>query len=193
MASNMKIGVFFDLQGTLGGNPLGDVSDFSFYPNTVEALRALSILGIRLFIVTNQSRIAKGLLTQMDFDDRMSELLRELEDGGAHIDKVFCCPHQMSDGCVCRKPSSYFPQLAQKEFDIDLKRSFFVGDIYRSDMGLAKNTGGTGVLVMTGQGRESLEQMRSMKPSDVYERIHISEDILDAVKWIVSELGGTKS
>ncbi len=188
MAGSKRIGVFLDLQGTLGGDPLGDVTDFSFYPNSKEALKLFAGMGIRLFIITNQSRIAKGLISQAEFDGKMGKLIHELESDGIHIDKVFCCPHQKSDNCVCRKPSVYFPTIAQQEFNIELSRSFFVGDIYRSDMGLAKQAGGIGVLVLTGQGKKSLEQMSSLDAAETYDKIHVATDILEAAEWITAKL-----
>ncbi len=177
--------VFFDLQGTLGGQSLGDIRDFSFYPFSVEALRLIADANLRIFFVTNQSRIAKGLLTQADFDAKMESILKELQKSGVAIAQVYCCPHLRVQNCKCKKPSVFFLKQAEAEFDINLSGSYVVGDIYESDIRMAKAAGTKSVLVLTGQGPTSLESMKRHDPSGQAD--FIANDALAAANWILAD------
>lgn len=177
--------VFFDLQGTLGGKSLGDIRDFAFYPLSVEALRLIADSNLRIFFVTNQSRISKGLLTQAGFDTKMESILEELQKSGVAITKVYCCPHLRVQNCKCKKPSVYFLKQAEEEFGINLSGSYVVGDIYESDIRMAKAAGTKSVLVLTGQGPASLEAMKRQDPSGQAD--FVASDALAAAKWILTD------
>jgi len=146
--------VFLDRDGTLMEDLgyLGDPAKAVLFPETIPALRRLGERFL-LFIVTNQSGVAKGLIR---YDDacRVNERVREtLSAGGIAIREVYCCPHERSDGCVCRKPSPHFGRLAQKEHGVDLQRSYVVGD-HPADVEFAQNLGARGIYVLTGHGRK---------------------------------------
>lgn len=168
--------VFFDLQGTLGGSAYGDITSFTLFDNAKEALRIFQNCGYMLFIITNQSRISKGIITQEEFDHKAESLVAELRASGVIIEKVFCCPHRKEDGCECRKPKLFFPMTAVMEYGIDLENSIFVGDIYHSDVEMARNAGARAFLVMTGAGKSSLEEMKAAP----YERVTVTADVLSA-------------
>ncbi len=74
--------VFLDLQGTLGGDGLGDIRDFTFFPFAFDALRLLRENGLRSVVVTNQSHISKGLFTYEQYEERATKLQGELADAG---------------------------------------------------------------------------------------------------------------
>lgn len=176
----MTAGVFLDLQGTMGGDAYGDITGFSFFPSTKPGLRLLSNTGLLLFIITNQSKIACGVITQKQFEDKAKELKKELEIEGIHIQEIYCCPHSKEDMCICRKPSSFFPKIAAERFNLDLSRSFFIGDIYRSDIVMAQNVGATPILVRTGKGEESIKILKQMNITDV----PFADDVLQAARII---------
>ena len=88
-----RAAVFLDVQGTLGGEGLGDIRDFTFYPPAIPAVKMLNEANLRAIVVTNQSRIAQGLFTYECFLERMESLKQELREGGARLDAVYCCPH----------------------------------------------------------------------------------------------------
>lgn len=69
--------VLMDLQGTLGGNPLGDITSFEFYPKVLEGLKILQDQGYRLLVVTNQSRISKGLVSEETYEIKKNEITIE--------------------------------------------------------------------------------------------------------------------
>lgn len=179
----MNKAVFLDVQGTLGGGGLDDISTFSFFPCAIEAIKMLNANDILAIAITNQSHIAKGLLTMVDFNKKITNMQAELERNNARLDAVYCCPHGDQDNCACRKPLTGMVEQAKADFNIDLRASFVVGDMGSSDMVLAKTAGAKGVLVLTGIGQGSLTTFRHTWSG--YEADHVAQDVLDAVKWIV--------
>jgi histidinol-phosphate phosphatase family protein len=180
---NNKRAVFIDMEGTLGGTGLGDISTFDFYPFSIDAIKLLNQNDILAIITTNQSNISRGYISQSDFDTKMDILHKKLAESCAHLDGVYCCPHTKEDNCKCKKPLIGLVEKAMEEHNIDLKNSFVVGDIGMSDIILARNIGATGILVLTGAGKGSLSDFRYTWKD--YEADYIAENVLDAVKWIL--------
>jgi D-glycero-D-manno-heptose 1,7-bisphosphate phosphatase len=175
---------FLDLQGTLGGDGFGDIRDFAFFPWAIPAIRTLNEAGLCVIIVTNQSRIGRGLFTMADFSARIGALQCEVEAAGARIDGVYCCPHTKEECCLCRKPSPVLLQRARRDLGLDLSASYVVGDSGAWDMLMARAAGCRAVLVRTGLGEGSLGPFRhlwaEMEPN------YIARDVLDAAAWIVT-------
>jgi histidinol-phosphate phosphatase family protein len=177
--------VFLDLQGTLGGEGLGDIRDFTFYPFAIPAIKMLNDSGLLAIVVTNQTRIARGMYSYEYFLGRMATLKEELKSGEAWLDAVYCCPHLPEDGCSCMKPKPGLLLKAQKDFNLDLSHCYVIGDRGDWDMVLASNAGCQGILVRTGLGEGSLGEYRYTW-ADVNPDF-IADDILHAVKWITSD------
>lgn len=178
--------MFLDFQGTLGGKGLGDdIRDFTFYPFVIPAIKLLNEAGLLTILITNQTRIARGFFTYEYFLERMEILKKELEEGGARLDAVYCCPHVDEDNCLCKKPKPGMVLTAQKDFDLDLSTCYVIGDRGDWDMGLANTVGCKGILVRTGLGEGSIGEFRytweSINPD------YVAEDVLDAVKWILND------
>lgn len=126
-----------------------------------------------------------------DFNNRIEVLREELGNEKAHLDAVYCCPHEGHDNCECKKPLTGMLVQAQRDFNGNLTESYVVGDMGRSDMLMARAVGAKGILVRTGVGEGSLTVFRhtwlNIEPS------YVAENVLDAVKWILStELKGVK-
>ena len=141
-------------------------------------------------VVTNQSGVARGYFTEPVLKDVHKRMKLLLKAEGAHIDKIYYCPHHPEVGlpeylldCGCRKPGTGMIEAAAKDFRIDVKGSYVVGDKI-IDIELAHNTGAMGILVMTGYGREELKSLSSQRK--VWPD-HIADDLYDAVKWILSQ------
>jgi len=177
--------VFLDLQGTLGGEGFGDIRDFAFFPCAVTAIRLLNDAGLPAIVVTNQSRIARGLYTVEYFQDWMEALKQELAGGGAWFDAVYFCPHVDEDNCSCKKPKPGMLLEAQRDFNLDINSCYLVGDVGAWEMVLANQVGCKGVLVRTGMGESSLGEYRHTW-ADI-EPHFIAEDVLDAVRWILDD------
>jgi D-glycero-D-manno-heptose 1,7-bisphosphate phosphatase len=141
--------VFLDRDGTIieDTHYLSRPDQVRLIEGAAEAIARVNALLIPVIVVTNQSGIARGLLTADDHEAitaRLDDLLREQ---GAHIDGSYFCPHLPEDGCECRKPGTLLYRNAAHDFpEIDLSRALYIGDRLR-DVEPALALGGTGVLV----------------------------------------------
>jgi D-glycero-D-manno-heptose 1,7-bisphosphate phosphatase len=144
---------FLDRDGTLIEDPghLADPAGVVLLPGVVEALQELTRLGYLRIIVTNQSGIGQGIFTEADFAAVQSEVERQLLVHGVTIDAVYHCPHRREDNCECRKPGTALHRQAAARFEIDLARSWCVGD-RPTDLMPSRALGGRAVLVRTGDG-----------------------------------------
>ncbi|MBM4152474.1 MAG: threonylcarbamoyl-AMP synthase [Kiritimatiellaceae bacterium] len=168
---------FLDRDGTLieDRGHLRSPSDVVFYPDTFNALRRLQN-EFRLFIVTNQSGIGKGLITSTEADQVNQYVVDQLHQAGVRIEQVYCCPHHRDEGCACIKPKPFFMEQAARDFTLDLSASFAVGD-HPHDVQFATNAGAEGVYVLTGHGH----QHRAEAP----EGAKIVSGIREAADWIL--------
>lgn len=159
MSQKKNIAVFLDRDGTIieDRGHLKCTSDVVLFPETVEALRKLQ-KHFLLFIVTNQPGVAKGLICRNDVDNVNRYLINMLAEAGIEITDVYVCPHNHSDDCVCIKPKSYFLQKAADDYNINLKRSFVIGD-HPHDIELAMNAGSRGIYVLTGHGSKHMAEL----------------------------------
>lgn len=151
-ASRTTPAVFLDRDGTIieDRGHLRSLSEVVFFPDTVRALRLLQ-QRFRLFIVTNQPGIAEGVIGPADVAGVHDFVLDHLTQAGINIERVYCCPHRRADGCRCIKPKPHYLRRAAREYGIDLRGSFVVGD-HPHDVELASNAGATGIYVLTGHG-----------------------------------------
>jgi len=155
----LRPAVFLDRDGTLieDRGHLADISEVVFYPETVEALRRLQERFL-LFLVTNQSGVARGLLTPEDVNRVNARVVTYLAEHGITLTAVYVCPHQRADGCRCIKPNPHFLHQAAAAHGVDLRRSFTVGD-HPHDVDLARSVGARGVYVRTGHGEKHLAEL----------------------------------
>ena len=138
--------VFFDRDGTLcrDAHYLSRMDDFETLPG-LGKLMELKKAGYVLIGVTNQSGIARGLVAE-DFVRQVNSIFIN----SCGFDAFYYCPHHPDEGCSCRKPEPALLFQARRDFDVDLKKSFVVGD-REPDMLLAKSVGAKGILVRTGK------------------------------------------
>ena len=149
--------VFLDRDGTLVEDRryLRDPALLHLLPGASEAVRRLNAAAIPAVVVTNQSGIARGLLTEADYAATVRRLDELLAAAGARLDGHYHCPHlpDLTGPCDCRKPGPLLYRRAADDLDLDLGRSGWVGDRLR-DIEAALTFGGRGVLVLTGAGLE---------------------------------------
>ena len=159
----MSKAVFLDRDGTINvdKNYLYKNEDFEFLPGAVEGLKALQASGFLLIIVTNQSGIARGFFTEDDYLKLNDFMLNELEKQGVHISKSYYCPHGPDSTCKCRKPETGLFEQAVKEFDIDLSKSFAIGDKPR-DCSICLKTECRGFLINGKSGNEKITSVSSL-------------------------------
>ena len=103
-------------------------SELALLPEVGMALCTLRRLGYLLVIVTNQRGIGRGFMTVEDLDAVHDHLKRELSRDDARVDAVYYCPHDVHEACSCRKPEPGLILTAAREWDIDLRASYVVGD-----------------------------------------------------------------
>ena len=158
---------------------LHKIEDFEYEKNVVEGLLKLRDLGYKFAIITNQAGIARGYYTEEDYLKLQSFIEDDLFKKGIKIEKSYFCPHhpnvtgKYGIECDCRKPNTGNFELAIKEFDIDVKNSFMIGDKI-TDLIPAEKLGITPVLVKTGYGLESLKKLEGTKLNSI-----VVNDILD--------------
>ncbi len=158
-ACQLRPAVFLDRDGTLieDRGHLSEASEVVFYPDAIAALQRLQ-KHFLLFLVTNQSGVARGLITMESVHRVNARITSHLAEHGVTIADVYVCPHQRSDGCACIKPNPHFLHKAAAEHGVDLARSFAIGD-HPHDVELARAVGGRGVYVRTGHGDKHLTEL----------------------------------
>ncbi len=158
----MRPAVFLDRDGTLieEVDYLNRVEQIRILPGTPQALRDLAAAGFALVLVTNQSGIARGLLTEALLAEVHAALEHRLQAEGVHLEGVYYCPHHPEHGspeyrrvCRCRKPATGLLERARDELGLDLATSWAIGDKV-SDLEGAGRLGCRTILVLTGHGRD---------------------------------------
>jgi D-glycero-D-manno-heptose 1,7-bisphosphate phosphatase len=143
--------VFFDRDGTLmeDAHYGGDPARVRVYPGVSGALRKLKTAGFRIFIITNQSGIARGLITVEQYHAVQQELLRQI--GEDLIDASYFCADAPGTPSTRRKPETGMVLDAAAEFALDLPHSWFIGD-KSADIECGRRAGTRTILVLTGYG-----------------------------------------
>jgi D-glycero-D-manno-heptose 1,7-bisphosphate phosphatase len=167
--------VFFDRDGTLMEevNYCKDPKLVHVYPGVTSALRKLHDAGFRNFVITNQSGIGRGLMTEEEYAEVQREFLRQI--GPGLVDASYYCADAPWVPSTRRKPAPGMVLEAARDHGIDLSRSFLVGD-KRIDIACGQQAGMRTVLVLTGYGTEQ------RGPADV-----TAADAVDAVDWILAQ------
>jgi D-glycero-D-manno-heptose 1,7-bisphosphate phosphatase len=125
--------VFLDRDGVLNKKApraqyVRSCSDFVWLAGAKAALRLLKEAGYRVIVITNQAGIGRGLMTEEDLLQIHRKMREESEQAGGQIEAVYYCPHDWNEGCQCRKPKPGLLFCAQRELNLDLTRTPFVGD-----------------------------------------------------------------
>lgn len=151
--SGSRRAAFLDRDGTLieDANYLANASRMRLLPGAADAVRALNARDVLTIVVTNQSGIAQGLLTEEQYESTRARLVALMHDEGARIDATFHCPHYpaVSGPCECRKPGTLLYRRAAEQFGIDLAASLYAGDRDR-DIAPGLEFGGYARLVPSG-------------------------------------------
>ncbi|MBN1421684.1 MAG: HAD family hydrolase [Planctomycetes bacterium] len=182
----MRRAVFLDRDGTITheGDWGAKAKAPRMIPGAAEALRRLRDAGFLLFVVTNQSGVARGYYTEDDvraYHRRMEEIFAE---AGVRFEEIAYCPHMPEAGCACRKPGTRFLAEAAARHGIDLARSFIVGD-QTTDVELGARNGCTTILVRTGFGGDD----GKLEATPDY----VVADIAEAAEKILAVGGGSGS
>ena len=173
--------VFLDRDGTIAEDVhyCKRIEDFRIFPGVPEAIRLLNENGFKVIVVTNQSGITRGYFTTETLVQIHQRMTQELSRHGAYLDAIYYCPHHPDENCECRKPKPKLIIDAAKEFGINLKRSYMVGDM-TIDVKAGKLVGCKTVL---------LNSDSNLIKTDTEEESpdHTASNLLGAVKWIVNQ------
>ena len=133
--------VFLDRDGVINRLEMGKYvlswPEFEFLDGAVDAIAGLSGAGFTIFIMTNQSPIGRGMLTEEGLAVIHNNMLFEIEQGGGIVEGIYYCPHTPEDHCKCRKPETGLFDQVNESHDIDYANSWFVGD-FESDRQVAE-------------------------------------------------------
>ncbi|MDH5666977.1 MAG: lipopolysaccharide heptosyltransferase II [Nitrospira sp.] len=177
--------IFLDRDGTLNRDPgyIRSPEQFELFPGVPQAMAKVKQAGARCIMVTNQSGIARGFLSIGDLDAIHAKLERLLGEAGVSLDAIYFCPHHPDDACGCRKPNTGLIDRAVRERQVDLARSYVIGDHVR-DIELAKSVGARSILVTTGVVRP--EQVESLIASGTVPD-GIAPSFAEAMDWLLED------
>lgn len=186
---NKRKAIFLDRDGVINKevDQLSKIEDFILYDFTAEAIKKINESEYLAIIVTNQPMIAKGFISKNDLNEIHKKLETELGLKGAKIDAIYCCPHHPKKGfagerpelkikCKCRKPEIGLLLRAKKDFNIDFKKSYLIGD-KTGDILAGKRAGCKTVLLKTGYGGR--DGLFSQEPD------FFVSNLLEAIKTII--------
>lgn len=175
----MKRFVFLDRDGTLivERNYLSEAAGVELLHGAAAALRSVREAGFGIVVITNQSGIARGYVGAEGVEAIHERIRQLLASEGATIDAFYVCPHHPDDGCACRKPGMALIRKAVHEHDVDVSRSFIIGD-KESDIDCGKNARLKTILVRTGYGA-ALERTVGHRAD------FVASDLLEAVEWMI--------
>ncbi|MGH7739072.1 MAG: D-glycero-alpha-D-manno-heptose-1,7-bisphosphate 7-phosphatase [bacterium] len=187
----LRPAVFLDRDGTLiqDVDYLSDPGQIRIYRGVPQALKSLKKAGYFLFVVTNQSGVARGYFSEAVVK-RVHRVLRaKLKARGAAVDGFYYCPHYpgaplkaYAKNCSCRKPKPGLVRQVSRDFAVDLKNSYMIGDKL-DDLGLAKAARlAGGLLVRTGKGRRAERELKKLKS-----KVPVVRNLAQAAKVILSK------
>ena len=144
-----KRAVFLDRDGTINADSphyIKSLGEFCFLPGAFAALQRLALLEAAIVVVTNQGVIGRKVVAVETIEGINRHMVEAIEAQGGRVTAVYYCPHAPWRGCACRKPRPGLLLAAAADFDIDLTRSFMVGD-RETDMVAGRAAGCTPVLL----------------------------------------------
>lgn len=169
----MKV-IFLDRDGVINEYP-GDFKyvtnkrEFRFLPGVKKALKKLSQADYRIFIISNQAGVSKGIFSQLDLDKITEYMLKEMAEAEVKISGVYYCVHREEDNCSCRKPKTGLIDIAFKSIGNhkltpkETNNFFFIGDTIR-DIQTGKSAGLRTILVFSGKEKPQNENTWTFPP-----------------------------
>ncbi len=176
--------VFLDRDGVINENRPDHVkswAEFHFLPGALTALRMLTNAGFRIFIITNQAAVGRGLMSVAELEQIHARMRAIAHHHGAQISDIRYCPHTPEERCGCRKPQPGMLQELAAAHNINCHQAYLVGDAL-SDIAAGQRMGCQTVLVKTGRGASELTKPEVRR----YQPDHVAADLLGAVRWIMT-------
>jgi histidinol-phosphate phosphatase family protein len=174
--------VFLDRDGVINEYP-GDTRyvtswrEFKFIPGSIQGIKKLNESGFKLYVISNQAGIRKGIYSQRDLDEITKKMLKNLKKHKAYIEKVYYCTHSQEDNCSCRKPKTGLMHKVVEDLGIKPQVYFFIGDSFR-DMKAAKEFGAKPVLLLSGKEKISNRNNWEFEPDYIFDNLLIAAHYL---------------
>jgi D-glycero-D-manno-heptose 1,7-bisphosphate phosphatase len=179
--------VFIDRDGVINENRSDYVKswdEFKFLDGSLGALARLAQCKLKVVIVSNQSAIGRQRVSREIVEDIHRRMVQQIEQTGGHVDRVLYCPHHPDENCGCRKPRPGLLEQAGRELELDLTRSYLIGDALE-DLEAGRTVGCQTLLVRTGRGVESMQYLDRQNES----RPVVVDDLKGSVEWIMEREG----
>jgi D-glycero-D-manno-heptose 1,7-bisphosphate phosphatase len=166
---NNNRAIFLDRDGTINEETgyIDHVNRFKIFPFVADSIKMFRKKDFKIFVVTNQSGIARGYFSEEVLNEIHKKLLNYLSENGTSIDAIYYCPHHPTEGkgkytidCNCRKPKTGMIDQAVKEYDIDLSNSYMIGDRFK-DIQFAKSLNMKSGFLFTGYGKGEYEYLKN--------------------------------
>lgn len=175
----MNKAIILDRDGTINveKNYLYKIEDFEFTYRAEEAIKSFKDNGYIVIVITNQAGIARGYYNEGQLEELHQWINKELYKYQTRIDEFLYCPHHPTAGkgeykieCNCRKPNTYLYEYAINKFDIDVNKSYVIGDKI-TDLKPGNELGMKTILVETGYGKKEMVKNSSydLKFENLYE------------------------
>ncbi|MDO9549315.1 MAG: HAD-IIIA family hydrolase [Candidatus Marinimicrobia bacterium] len=174
--------VFLDRDGTLNADSvhyIKSADEFHLFNYTADALRILTRLGYMNILITNQSALGRNMITVKEIENIHLRLKTAIRRVGAEIHGIYYCPHLPDDNCECRKPKIGNLEKAIRDFNIDIGKSFFIGDSFK-DIQTGAAVGCRTIFVRTGIDSSSIKTLKKWNPRPDF----IAENLLEAAQLI---------
>ncbi len=162
--------ILLDRDGVINHESIGyirSVADWQQIAGSLSAIARLTAAGFKIFIITNQSGIGRGYYSVADLTAIHQHMLTLIAEQGGKITDIYYCPHAPEEQCMCRKPESGMFLQCQREHDLDLTQTYFVGDKL-ADLLAGDRVGAQSVLVKTGYGDKTLVELPKDHPYPVF-------------------------
>ena len=176
--------VLLDRDGVINverGDYTKTVEEWKWAPGALKGIKRLTEAGFGIIVITNQSCISKGILTEAELAGLHEFMLSKIRESGGDILKIYHCPHQLSDGCTCRKPEPGMLLQAAKDYGINLSNTFFIGDAQR-DMEAARRAGSRFIFIDSVSGY-------SVSKSQPITADYRTKNLLEAAEIVIRETG----
>jgi D-glycero-D-manno-heptose 1,7-bisphosphate phosphatase len=186
----LRPAAFLDRDGTVleEAGYLDRLERLVFFPFAVDAIRLLNRAGYAVVIVTNQSGVGRGMYEEAFVHTAHAVIDERVTAGGGCVDGFYYCPHHPNAeieryrrDCDCRKPRAGMLRAAAADLNLDLSRSYAIGDKW-TDVQAGVAAGARGVLVRTGYGRSTETSVRRH-----VEPAHVADDLIAATAWILRQ------
>ncbi|OQY01929.1 MAG: D-glycero-beta-D-manno-heptose-1,7-bisphosphate 7-phosphatase [Desulfobacteraceae bacterium 4572_130] len=188
----MKYTIFLDRDGVINIDSPDYIkkrSEFHFISGSCEAVSLLYKNGFNIIIITNQSAVARKMITTLELEKIFKKMEKRIKAHGGRIKDIFYCPHLPKDNCSCRKPRPGLIFQAAEKYNINLANSCMVGDSIK-DIECGKNAG-CGAYILIDEGKENKKIEKELKTKNIKPDL-ITKNLASASKWIIGNIGVVK-